>query len=240
VFGRVTDTNAASAIGRWEPAAAAPALFSGRCRAAAVPHGMRALLCPDPWSVLDYPRPRIALDSTATRLRTTNLHKVRWPNITLPGVACGATRPIELRDGRAVARSALEPWWDGIDVSIEHVSYGDIDGDGQDEAALEVICSNGGETADGQLRFASILFGADGHVLRPAGVITARRPVSRGVHVPLVGAVRIRRGRVVAHEWWYGERDATCCPSGRATTHWTYVDGRLRSGLTTITCAPRR
>jgi hypothetical protein len=211
----------------------------------ATPTPIRDLSCPSPWSILGYSRPRIRLNTTvAMRIRSLNIHAVDWRHVILPGVACGATHPIRTGGGNdwgeAFVRSAVLPWWPAVAVGTgwDAVHYGKLDGDGRDEAVLDVYCNNAGGTAGGQLAFASVVYAVRGHMLRSIGVITPRQPLdSSASHVPLEFA-QISRGKVIAHETWYGAYDGDCCGSGQARTIWTYTRGKLRVAHTTILQEP--
>lgn len=209
----------------------------------ATPRGIRALLCPDPWSVLRYPRPRVRLQTSYTQeIPTTDLHAVDWKKVALPGGVCGSSRPIRPRSvTRWSGQAFIHPdvtliWWNPVWVySWEKPVFGDLDGDGSDEAALHVGCANGGGMAAGQLAFSEVIFKAVGESMRVLGVVTPRQPLNaESPHVPLLWTVSIDRGTLIAPEYWYGPYDGTCCPSGEARTTWKYVDGRLRPARTTI------
>ena len=64
--------------------------------------------------------------------------------------------------------------------------FGDLDGDGRDEAALSVVCANGGGTAGGQLAFSAVIFKAVGRSFRVIGIVTPpqRRRLRRLVRPP--------------------------------------------------------
>src|SRR5439155_12537915 len=117
------------------------------------------------------------------------------------------------------------------------VVYGDIDGDGQDEAALGVDCNNGGGTADGVLAYARVIFGPGRDTPRMLAIVTPRRQQPH--ELPTLLRVEIHRGKVVSHEAWYGPKDGTCCPSGRATTIWRFRHARLVPISTTVQKKPR-
>lgn len=183
-----------------------------------------------------------ALTATACRASTLDLHTVDWAEASVPGSVCGASHPIQLHRDRAIVASARwrrwrsRPWpapWPRVTVAAgwKPVVYGDLNRDGHDEAALGVDCNNGGGTAGGVLAYSEVIFTATGNSPHVIGVVTPQQPDTYGV--PLV-QVRIRPGRIVAHEAWYGPSDGTCCPSGRATTIWTSTSGTLRPRATVI------
>ena len=164
----------------------------------------------------------------------------------MPGGVCGSSRPIRPHQYRYGPEALIHPdvdllWWNPVVVySWSKPSFGDLDGDGRDEAALHVVCANGGGTAGGQLEFSALIFRAVGGSLRVVGIITPQQPLGPdGPHVPLTGLVAIERGKVVVSEAWYGSHDGDCCASGRAKTIWTYAHGKLRPARTTVIRKPR-
>jgi len=246
VLRRIDNPDNVKVVPEWWVVAGPAVTFPLACTSAAR-KAIRDVLCPDPWSILDYPRPRLSADAAyAMRIRSSDVYGVNWKNITLPGAACGTTHPIRLRNGRAFVRSAAWPWWAIVDVSATPPSstdgeYGDLDGDGIDEAAVGVVCSNGGGTAAGQLGFSYVIFTAGENVLRVIGVITPRQPLDpEAGHVPLLASVEVLPGKVLTQEAWYGSNDGTCCPSGRATTIWRYAGGKLRPSRTIVVLRPSR
>lgn len=247
VLRRIDNPEYVKVVPEWWAVAPPAVTFPLACTSATW-KAIRDLMCPDPWSILDFPRPRVrAQPAFAMRIRSSDVYGVHWKNVTLPGAACGATHPIRLRNGWAVVRSAAWPWWAIVDVFAtpphsRSGGYGDLDGDGNsNEAAVGVICSNGGGTGAGQLGSSSVIFSARENVLHVVGVIRPQQPLdAEAGHVPLLGPVEILRGKVLAQEAWYGPHDGTCCPSGRAATIWTYVGGRLRPSRTIVVLRPSR
>jgi hypothetical protein len=245
VFKKLSSKTETEFFGPWGPVASAKTTFPLACTDT-TPKPLRDLLCPDPWSILEYPKPSSPTASAfETALRSSDPHRVEWAESTLPGAACGSTNPIRLHRGTADVRSQTYPWWAVVDAYLGPVSYGDVNGDGRDEAAVGVSCSNGGGTAAGQLAFADVVLRSDRKVLRPLGIITPRQPYDPNAgHVPVLGSARakrwvtIRSGEVIAHEGWYGRRDGTCCPSGRARTVWRYTKGTLRPLRTVVERQP--
>jgi hypothetical protein len=87
---------------------------------------------------------------------------VDWENASVPAAICGGEGAIRLHEGVALVSSRrwtddwrgnattevpgqVEVWSYGDEV------YGDIDGDGRDEAVVPLWCTNGGGTGGGQL-----------------------------------------------------------------------------------------
>jgi hypothetical protein len=197
---------------------------------------VRALLCPSPWEVLDHTRPDVAEQTTYDqRLPASDIHRVDWRRIVLPGGACGSSRPIRARRrDRFGAIASIDgdvnlPWWNTVVVSWRrHAVFGDLDGDGRDEAALDVACANDGGTASGQLRFSAVIFKADGRRLHALGVIPVEAPLDiRAAHVPVGFVKRIGSGGVVMKESWYGPYDTTPGGSGESVVTWRYESGRF-------------
>jgi hypothetical protein len=181
--------------------------------------------------------------------RSFDLHQVNWPNVALPGSVCGANHPIHLHHHVAVVvshrwgkhwRSASWPAWPRVTVdgAWNPTVYGDLDGDGKDEAAVVVGCSNGGGTAAGFLAYAQVLFTAGKKSPRVIAILTPQQRPNPNV-LPTLLQVTIRRGEVIAHEAWYGVNDGTCCPSGRSTTTWQYIGGKLKPVRTVVERNPR-
>jgi hypothetical protein len=236
-----------TSFGGWGPPLAGPALDFPLSCTLATPKAVRDLLCPSPWRVLGYPRPRIhAQTAYSQRIPSPDLHAVEWAKVTLPGGVCGSSRPIRQRRYRygpaALVHTDVDHvWWNPVVVSSwSRPLFGDVDGDGRDEAALQVVCTNGGGMAAGQLAFAAVVFKAVGRSMRVLGILAPRQPLVPGTgHTPLNNVERIERGRVIVSEAWYGPHDGTCCSSGRARTIWAYRGGRLRPERTTVLQKPR-
>jgi hypothetical protein len=228
--------------GQWGYVVAGPALSFPLSCTAATPTGVRDLLCPDPWHVLGYRRPRVGAQTAyVQRIASPDLHALDWRKVTLPGGACGSSRPIHPHRYQYGPEALIHPdvdmlWWNPVVVdSWSKPLFGDLDGDGRDEAALGVDCANGGGTAGGQLAFSNVIFKAVGHSLRVVGILTPRQPFDPETsHVPLSHVAAIDRGKVVVSEAWYGPEDGDCCASGRARTIWTYTAGKLRPTRRTI------
>ena len=179
------------------------------------------------------------------------LRKVDWANVTLPGSVCAVSHPIHLHHRTAFLKEIPRRWAHHlsnqrevglrpgvrVDAGWNRLSYGRLGGSGPEAAGLVVSCNNGGGTADGTLGYAWVIFtGREGN-LNVVGIVTPQGPHSPR-YLPSTITIAFKHGGIAAREFWYGHRDGTCCPSGRATTAWTYAAGRLHPGRTLITRRP--
>ena len=74
---------------------------------------------------------------------------------------------------------------------------------------------------------------ADVHLL---GTLTPQHKTSAMVHIPFIAVNRIETtGHVAVTEFFYNLANATCCPSGRATTLWKWTGRTFIPGRTKIT-----
>jgi hypothetical protein len=165
---------------------------------------------------------------------------INWDEATVPGSVCHSPRPIRLQDGSAEVYSSGFygiPWEVVFIGPTVNGRLGDADA-----TALSVWCTNGGGTADGQLGNDLVIFDVD-HPQHPRvlGILSPTQPMASDVHVPYFDSrpdkVTITKERITVHELWYGMNDSTCCPTGSATTVWTW-NGRHFSPSTTITRKP--
>jgi hypothetical protein len=165
-----------------------------------------------------------------------DIHSVDWPNTALPGTFCGIDGLIPFRAGEAMARSTTYGevhLFQGM-IGAGPVTYGDLNGDGKDEAVVGVECDNNGGTAAGQLVFGAVVVANRGD-LRAIGMITPQEQLPNAQHVTLLDDVRVEPGKVVVGEAWYRPSDADCCPSGKAVTTWTLSSGTLRAQPPVVT-----
>jgi len=173
-----------------------------------------------------------------------DLHKVDWANATLPGAVCGAPHPIHLHQNKGFVspiphRFSHDDFYSqrGVDVGSGPVVYGDLAGNHHDNAGLQVVCTNGGGTADGQLLWSWVIFSGRGARLSVLAVVFPRVQLPK--EMPTLLQIAMRPGKLTAHEYFYGPYDGTCCSTGRATTIWTYTHGTLVPGVPVITKEPR-
>jgi hypothetical protein len=189
-----------------------------------------------------------APSSGSAILRGLDLETVDWEDVTAPGAACFATRPIELHDGyallhRRTQRAALlrRPYSLEVETrrGVPDVTYGHLRRRGVSDAAVPMSCSNESGTADGVLLDSlSVYSGAGGHV-HLLGLITPQVRPGKQAPATLIAHPRFDHQKILVDEFFYGPRDGVCCSSGRATTVWIYRQGRLTPQTPTITTEPR-
>lgn len=124
--------------------------------------------------------------------------------------------PVQLTNGN----------WDGpSDTGFSHpyvsmmpdfTVYGDIDGDGNNEAAVIVHESGGGS---GVFRILG-LFGRTDEEVRHLGSIALGDRTQ-------VRSVQIQPGQLIAEYVRAAEGEPRCCPTEVARTHWSYSDGKF-------------
>jgi hypothetical protein len=167
-------------------------------------------------------------DSPAAASAATKIHSVDWENTAVPGAVCDAPHKIRLHNGSAtiITPPGLVATTSRVVVREATVAYGDVQGNRDDTAAVNVSCASTGGTADAEITDSWVIYRARGHSLRTLGILTSRQPEATGIpHVPYFdvgpGGIILRPGRITVREVWYDPNDATCCPSRAATTVWT-------------------
>jgi hypothetical protein len=68
------------------------------------PKPVRALLCPDPWSVVGYPRPRLHEQTVLSQpIGSADLHRIDWQTVAVPGGGCAGHADALLQHAHAAA-----------------------------------------------------------------------------------------------------------------------------------------
>jgi hypothetical protein len=174
-----------------------------------------------------------ALTAQAASARTADAHGVNWGDVTIPGQLCKVSGQIKLHNGRAVVRHS--GFGMALDVLELAVTRGSL-GHGLPAAALQIWCDNTGGTADGQLAEGIMVFDSPGGRAHLLGTLTPQHKTSAMVHIPYIVVDHIDTGRHVAvTEYFYNPANATCCPTGRATTVWKWTGRTFIPGRTKIT-----
>jgi hypothetical protein len=163
--------------------------------------------------------------------QTLATHSVNWGNVTIPGHLCKVNGQIHLHNGHATVRHSGFGF--PLDVLTTTVTHGYL-AHGLPVTALQVWCDNTGGTADGQLAEGIMVFDSPGGHPHLLGTLTPQHKTSAMLHIPFIAVNRIETtGHVAVTEYFYNLANATCCPSGRATTLWkwtgrTFIPGRTK------------
>lgn len=159
-----------------------------------------------------------------------DLHDVDWTNTPVPGEFCGVPDLVRFdANGRAKATSGT---WGPVLVSRGlKIVYGDSDADHRDEAAVFVGCGDD-KGGNEQLAAGYVVFTHVGDRLAVIGSITPRKnpPSTHPPYSTALTQLTFARGRIIVYEKWWRTSDPHCCPSGNATTIWTWKGDRLIPG----------
>jgi hypothetical protein len=176
-----------------------------------------------------------------------DLHTFDWKNIAAPGQACLTVRDVRLSNGSAlipdpkngipINPSGNGQRFDRLQEGPAEVTYGDLEDDQHPVAVVPLACSNNGGTADGVILYSLAVYSGRTGKLQLLGLITPRRQPANEL-ATLLDHPQISPGAITVDEAWYGPRDGTCCPTGRATSSWNYSAGRLQPGHTEIDAYP--
>jgi hypothetical protein len=160
-----------------------------------------------------------------------SLRAVDWPYSTIPGSACGLERDGVLHNGFAFFESGGGGTSERRVILGDPITYGDLDGDNVEEAAVPVTCS--GSTSSSALIVYRLRHGA----ASPVGIVTTTQPNPPEFSWPFIdnGQTRFESGKLTVTEFWYEPTDTdSCCPSTVATTGWRY-DGTNLSAEPAVT-----
>src|SRR3984957_3590350 len=170
---------------------------------------------------------------SAAQAAPARTSSVNWSNVTIPGQLCKVNGQIHLHNGHATVRHS--GFGMALDVLTTTVTHGNL-AHGLPVTALQVWCDNTGGTADGQLAEGIMVFDSPGGKAHLLGTLTPQHKTSAMVHIPFIAVNRIETtGHVAVTEFFYNSANATCCPSGRATTLWKWTGHTFIPGRTKIT-----
>jgi hypothetical protein len=169
--------------------------------------------------------------------RSGSIRAVDFADLTYPTSVCAEVidRPpsggFELVDGEAHAGEDAADGPYRVRLRPDR-SFGDVNGDGHEDAALVLECSRGGQPVP-----TGWIYTRDGSGPRPlAGVDLGpdSLPITGVLDTSLTN-VRIRGTSVVTDWDVYLDGDALCCPSKTAVVVWSWTDGGLVPGDPTLT-----
>lgn len=119
-------------------------------------------------------------------------------------------------------------------VVDDNVAYGDLDGDGIEEAVVHVTCTYGANGAEDTVDVWSLQGDTPvvaATVEEPPASLDSELP-------PAVQAASVSGDQLVVTWSQYQDGDPRCCPSGQARVPYTLEDGELVAGEPQVTTAP--
>ena len=172
-----------------------------------------------------------ALTAAEAPAQALHAQGVNWGDIAIPGQMCEVSGNIQLHDGTArLSHSGLGP----LVVQLGTVTRGFL-AHGFGVAALNILCSNQGGTAAGQLADGIFVFASAGPA-RFLGLLTPQYREPQAPHIPFTAVEHIdTQGHIATAEYFYTPSNADCCPTGRAITIWKWTGRTFIPGRTTIT-----
>lgn len=179
-------------------------------------------------------RPISAVREPAASAPVDSIRSVDFGDLPQPGAACATALPwtpprrVDVRGGSS---SILDLGMLTRLVVHPGVVYGDVDGDGQDDAVVHVTCAYGANAADDSVHVWSLQRGAPylrASVAEPPLSVTGSLP-------PAVEHVAVSGGRVAVTWTHYADADPNCCPSLETTIRYTFDGGRLQPGGSPVT-----
>lgn len=102
-------------------------------------------------------------------------------------------------------------------------AYGDLSGDGVDEAVVHTVCGYG---ASGRQHNVQV-WSTGGGVAEPIGMVPAPDPELTGPFPPDVSEISVVDGALEVVWTVYEEGDPNCCPSGTLPLTYELVDGEI-------------
>ncbi len=147
-----------------------------------------------------------------------DIHAVDFRNFTYPAQCAQGTElaaGVPVRDGEYARAQGEEPFY----FSVFAVSFGDLTGDGRDEAAVAASCNTGGT---GQFSEGMVFTLRDGHAELIARVEGGDRAYGG------IAGLSIERDRLVVERYATDDDGPACCPRYVDTTRLRWDGAQLR------------
>ena len=169
------------------------------------------------------PRADASATASAAADAPADIHAVDFGEVAPPGSACAEglrfTPPVAIPVARG--RSSVLDIGRVTRLEVDpDVAYGDLDGNGNDEAVVHVVCTYGANGAEDTVHVWTQRRGRTVHV---ASLTEPPRSVT-GALPPAVAGVAVHGSQVAVTWTRYGADDPNCCPGQLATVRYE-LDG---------------
>jgi len=136
-------------------------------------------------------------------------------NMTYQGIY---QEPVQLTEGKYEGEPFVEGGASRPTVTLldDFIAFGDLNGDGLDEAAVILAENSGGS---GTFIYLALIMGQKGALANVATQLLGDRVQPK--------ALSIEAGEIVATTVTHGPDDPLCCPSQEATLRYQLIDGKL-------------
>lgn len=160
-----------------------------------------------------------------------DVHSIDWRNasysVSCLGLGGPANQqvPVTLTDGRGTTAPVT---WFGpppvkLDVAVQSIAYGDVTGDGHDDAVVRLSCTPDGSNGVAQ---EIQVFGPGAELLATPAL---RNPSGSGF-APAIQSLTVADGRLTGTAQYWAATDPHCCPS--QTRPFTFTWDAQRSAFT--------
>jgi hypothetical protein len=161
----------------------------------------------------------LMLSSAAGMAAQSDLHAVDFKNFTyMPYCAAEETEKVTVKNGEFSRETPMEGYIDRFYFTVSGVSFGDLNGDGKDEAIVLTSCNTGGT---GNFSEGFIYTTKAGKPF-----LAARIPGGDRAYGGL-RAARVENGLLVVESNDVGEMGGACCPEYRVTTRYKLAGGKI-------------
>ena len=142
-----------------------------------------------------------------------DVHGVDWQDasysIACPGLGGPSDQQVPVTLSKGAGTTAPVTWFGTpvkLDVRLDDVSYGDLTGDGRDEAVVRLTCTP--EQSNGVAEEVQV-FGPGSELL---GTPVLRNP-DNSPFAPSIKSLAVQNGRITGTAYYWGPDDPHCCPS---------------------------
>jgi len=159
----------------------------------------------------------LVLDSSA--FAQNDIHSIDFKNFTYsPFCAGDAPETLTAKDGEFSKETPQDGYVDRLYFNVSDIAYGDLNGDGRDEAIVLTVCNTGG-TGNFSEGFVFTMKGAK-------ATMTGRIPGGDRAYGGL-RSTRVEKGLLLVDSNDPGKDGAACCPELILTTTYKVVGNKL-------------